>query len=214
MKEKNFYQNLKPMNESKYLNIDNDRLVIYTVDQLEQNNIEPTFDKVVVTVFKLFPKRFSLIGFPEYPDGKRVHDCLWHCTYKTKQWLFGNPKTGYRLTQKGKIILEDTIKRLQDLVKPSKKYSMQAKRKEVYFIEKLKKTKAFKKFQNNQLNQITNFEVREALLGTETTSIQTLQKNSDQLIEYAHSINDKDVETFLEFLNTRLAKGGKYARKY
>jgi hypothetical protein len=61
-----------------YLPIEKDRLILFAIDYLSSKNIEVTFDKLTVASFKLFPKKFSLIGFPEYPDAKTVNDCVFY----------------------------------------------------------------------------------------------------------------------------------------
>jgi hypothetical protein len=64
---------IREFTESKddYLSLDKDRLILIVIDYLNSKNIETTFDKLTVAAFKLFPKKFSLIGFPEYPDAKK-----------------------------------------------------------------------------------------------------------------------------------------------
>jgi hypothetical protein len=98
---------IREFTESKddYLSMDKDRLILISIDHLNSKNIESTFDKLTVATFKLFPKKFSLIGFPEYPDAKTVNDCV-----KTKKRVFGNAQTGYKVTEKGKYFLEETKK--------------------------------------------------------------------------------------------------------
>ena len=58
---------IRSINEDRrdYLSLDRDRLILVVIDFLQSKNIESTFDKIVVTAFKLFPKKFFLIGFPE-----------------------------------------------------------------------------------------------------------------------------------------------------
>ena len=96
--------------KSDYLPMNKDRLVLFAVSFLESKNIEPTFDKTVATVFRLFPKKFSLIGFPEYPDGRTIYYCVYnHCTIGNK-WLFGNVQSAFKVTEKGKYFLDETKK--------------------------------------------------------------------------------------------------------
>ena len=124
--------------EKDYLPIDKDRLVLFVVNYLESRDIEVTFDKVVVASFKLFPKKFSLIGFPEYPDAKTVNDCVFlHCV-KTKGWLSGNAQTGYKITNKGKYFLDEAKKMLEGKIKVSRHYGTIPRRKELTFINLLK----------------------------------------------------------------------------
>ena len=201
-----FFEKISPLNEEDYMNIDLDRLVLYGVNVLEENHIEPTYEKTVVVVFKLFPKRFSLVGFSNYPDGKKVHDCLWHCYYKTKMWLSGNVKSGFHLTKKGEYFLEETKKLITGEKKKKNYISKPVSRKEMFFISKLKKSNAFRKFLENYKSNISEDEIREVLISTKQTSKETLFHNLELLINYAESLQEKDVLDFLNFLKSKVGE--------
>jgi len=188
------------MKKEQYKQINNDRLVVYGVYLLEKNGIEPTFDNVVVTVFKLFPDRFSLIGFPNYPDAKRIHDCLWHCTYKTKHWLNGNAKSGFSLSKKGRYILEETFDRMKGKIKIGKVFDTKVRRKEVFFIDWMKRTGAFKKYTNGEGDSISEVEVREFLRVSNDASKDVMRQNLEKYGEYARKIDDHLVQEFLKFI--------------
>jgi hypothetical protein len=87
VRDKDKIEELKSFGEAKYENVDLDHLIMYVISQLEKIGADLSFENAAVAAFKLFPKKFSLPGYPEYPDGKRIHDCLFRCTFKTKQWL-------------------------------------------------------------------------------------------------------------------------------
>ncbi|MCX8163722.1 MAG: hypothetical protein N3D10_04195, partial [Candidatus Micrarchaeota archaeon] len=164
--DEDFIRNLKEY-PNTYFEIDKDRLVLFVVDFLSKNNIEPTFDKIVAAAFKLFPKKFCLIGFPEYPDAKVINDCVFlHCV-RTRGWLMGNAQSGYRITDKGKYYVDGTQMMLEGKITIEKKYSLLPKRKEVTFINKLKKSKAYQKYIKNEMDKIKDFEIKEALLLTD-----------------------------------------------
>ena len=203
MAKTDFFDKLLSMKQERYKQIDNDRLVVYGVYILEKNGIEPTFDNVVVVVFKLFPDRFSLIGFPHYPDAKRVHDCLWHCTYRTKNWLNGNAKSGFRLSEKGRYILEETFNRMKGKIKIGRVFDTKARRKEVFFIDWIKRTGAFKKYTNGEGDSISEVEVREFLRVSNDTSKNIMRQNLEKYREYARKIGDPLVEEFLNFIKRK-----------
>ena len=114
--------------------MDKDRLILFAVSYLESKKIEPTFDKIVATAFKLFPKKFSLIGFPEYPDGKTIYHCVYnHCTL-TKKWLFGNVQSAFKITDRGKYFLDETIKMLEGKIELARTHQTSPRRKEITFI--------------------------------------------------------------------------------
>lgn len=61
---------LKPFNPSTYGSIDLDRLVIYAIVKLEELGIELSLENIIVGTFKLFPNKFSLAGYPEFPANR------------------------------------------------------------------------------------------------------------------------------------------------
>jgi hypothetical protein len=202
-KEHALVESLEAIGKEVFSHIDNDRLILYAVSILGESEIEPTFDSVVVAAFKLFPSRFSLIGFPEYPDAKRVHDCLWHCTYKTKMWLSGNAKSGFNITEKGRYILKETKRRLSGEVEAPRKFGTKARRKEVYFIDLLRKTSAFRKFTVGNGNTISSMEIRELLRVGNEASKEILRKNLQRYLEYAQKLEASDAQEFLKFVQTK-----------
>ena len=206
MTDEDKIRNLKQLKDIGNINIDNDRLILYVINLLEEMKIEPTFDKTVVTSFKLFPSRFSLIGFAEYPDGKRVHDCLFHCTYKPKNWLSGNAQSGYKITEKGKYFLNETNKILKGEINLGKTYSIKVKRKELTFINLLKKTSAFKKFSIGNRESITKEEINESLR-VRGDSPELIKKHIEKYYEYANIINDLEVLDFLNFIKKKIKTG-------
>lgn len=188
-----------------YLSIDKDRLILFVVDYLESKGIEPTFDKVVVAAFKLFPKKFSLIGFPEYPDAKTVNDCVFlHCV-KTKGWILGNAQSGYQLTLKGKYFLDEVRKMLEGEIKITKKYGTIPRRKETTFISLLKKTEAYKKFSKNRKDEITISEIFECLKAPQNSK-DIAKKYLEKFFDYAERINDSSAIDFLTFIKKKLGE--------
>ncbi len=184
-----------------YLPLDKDRLVLFAVNFLETKNVEPTFDKIVATAFKLFPNKFSLIGFPEYPDSNVIRECVHlHCT-KSKHWLNGNLRSAYKVTDKGTYFLDETKKMLDGKIKITKTHSVTPKRKETTFINLLKKSSAYKKYLNKQ--NISDIEIFEAL-NVPTASHEVLKLKIDKFIEYSKRIDEDSATEFLLFLKNRL----------
>lgn len=194
---------------ANYFQIDKDRLILFTLDFLNSKGIEVTFDKLTVAAFKLFPKKFSLIGFSEYPDAKTVNDCVFlHCV-KTKGWVSGNAQSGYKITEKGMYFLEETKKMLEGKIEMTRRYGTTPRRKEFTFINSLKKTTAYKKYFKNEKENISDYEILEALNVSQFKSEESKQKNLKKYVEYAKRIDDQDAIKFLEFIKEKL-KGDKF----
>jgi hypothetical protein len=189
--------------EGDYISLDKDRLVLFAVGFLESKKIEPTFDKIVITTFKLFPKKFSLIGFPEYPDGRTIYYCVFnHCTL-TKKWLLGNMQSGFKITERGRYFLDETKKMLEGRIKINRTYKTVPRRKEATFITELKKTNVFKKYMGDIKEEITKFEIYEALkapLNAKELALAHLEK----YLDYANKIGDLQAIKFLEVVRIKL----------
>jgi len=190
--------------ERDYLPIDKDRLILFSLDCLNSKGIETTFDKLTVAAFKLFPQKFSLIGFPEYPDAKTVNDCIYlHCV-KTKGWVSGNAQTGYKITEKGTYYLDQAKKMLEGKIKVARQYGTVPRRKEFTFINLLKKTEAYKKYSKGEKEKITISEILESLKVPTSGSKETIEKHLKKYLEYAKRINDSSAVGFLEFIKIKL----------
>jgi len=189
--------------EGNYLSLDKDRLVLFAVGLLESKKIEPTFDKIVVTTFRLFPKKFSLIGFAEYPDGRTIYYCAYnHCTLD-KKWLFGNVQSGFKVTERGKYFLDETKKMLEGKILLTRTHQVIARRKETTFITILKKTNAYKKYVQSKKEAIGRAEILEALM-LPPNSKSLIQTHLKKYLEYANRVNDSSVVEFLRFAEDKL----------
>jgi len=189
--------------EGDYLSLDKDRLVLFAVGLLESKKIEPTFDKIVVTTFRLFPKKFSLIGFAEYPDGRTIYYCAYnHCTLD-KKWLFGNVQSGFKVTERGKYFLDETKKMLEGKIMLTRTHQVIPRRKEATFITILKKTNAYKKYLRSKKEAIGRSEILEALR-IPPNSKSLIQTYLKKYLEYANRVNDSSVVEFLRFVEGKL----------
>jgi len=189
--------------DGDYLSLDKDRLVLFAVGLLESRKIEPTFDKIVVATFRLFPKKFVLLGFPEYPDGRTIYYCVYnHCTL-TKKWLFGNVQSGFKITERGRYYLDETKKMLEGKIKTTKSHGIVPRRKEATFITILKKTDAYKKYLRGKKEAISRLDVFEALK-VPPNSIELTQSHLERYFEYANRIDDSSAMEFLKFIKEKL----------
>lgn len=198
---------LKSFEKEKYDKIDLDRLVMYGVNLLEENGIDALFDDIVVLVFKLFPEKFALIRYPYYPDAKRVHDCLWHCTYKGKQWLKGNPKSGFKVTDKGKEFVSEAKLALEGKLQlEGKNLKEKADRKEVFFIELLEKSDAYKKFIGGNKEQISDYDIRSLLRVTRNAPKETAINNLKKYENFSKILHKTQFDAFFDFLIKKIKK--------
>jgi hypothetical protein len=193
---------LGPAEYSSYESIDLDRLVIYAVARLVEMNLELSLENIIVATFKLFPKKFSLIGYSEFPDATRVEKCLWRCRGKKRGWLGGKTPHGYILTAKGRIVADHAASLLTSPLAKKVKSASQTRRKES-IISEVVSSQAFQKYVRGEGGKISEAEFCYVLQGTLDSLKDTLRENLDSLKVIADEVERKDIAEFLALLQNR-----------
>ena len=124
MKDKqDFWKSLKPYNLELYQGEALSKLTTAGILKLSEVEMDTSYDNITVILYKLFPEKFSLINFPEYPDTLRVNRALTsHCI--TAGYVKGNLKTNfYTLTISGRKIAEDLLEKIEAGTKSQTKRS-------------------------------------------------------------------------------------------
>ena len=202
MTDKEKIQKLKPFDLEKYDNIDLDHLVLYAVSQLDKLNVDLSFENAAVAAYKLFPKKFSLLGYPEYPATKRVHDCLFRCTFKTKKWLGGKTAQGYVITDRSKKFIQEAENLLSIPSNKKKKATSQTRRKEMLLAEVVT-SPAYKKYINKQGETISRSEFCYLLQGTLDSDKELLKENLLSLKKFSKELEREDIIQFLDWIEIR-----------
>lgn len=194
--------NFREIDSSSYESIDLDRLVIYATAKMAGMGIELSLENIIVATFKLFPKKFSLIGYPEFPDATRVEKCLWRCRGKKRGWLGGKTPHGYMLTDRGRMVANQASSMLSA---PSHKARSQRRRKE-RIITEVASSPAYKKYIEHQGDKITEAEFCYVLQGTLDSLKDTLRENLESLKVISDELQKEELTKFLIFLETRFIK--------
>ena len=87
--------------QAAYQGLDLAGLAAYTLRRLQELQIPITFENLVVALFRLFPSKFSLEGFDQYPDAARAGRTLLQLGPKYRNWARGSVQKGYVLTEAG-----------------------------------------------------------------------------------------------------------------
>ncbi len=101
---------ISPFPESRYAAVDLTGLAAFTLRWLQDRHILTTFENIVVAAFTMFPLKFSLEGFPDYPDAARVGRTLLQLGPKYRNWARGSVQKGFVLTQSGMM----KVKKVQE----------------------------------------------------------------------------------------------------
>jgi hypothetical protein len=92
--------NMTDISSKLYSDISLDELVTYSIFVLLEEKTEATFENIVAKCFEFFPEKFSLIGYPQWPDSTRVNKSWLRCRTDFK-YIKGSVKNGFTLTSKG-----------------------------------------------------------------------------------------------------------------
>lgn len=189
------------------------KLLTVAVRKLNQAGEEPTFENVSILVFRLFPEKFSLTKWREYPDLIRIDNTL-RLDCHHSDYVKGNRVHGYKLHQKGKDIADELIK-IFESGKPRGRrrvISIDKKNRATRLIGEVNNSEAFHKFQDDKQKEIRNYEICDVLHGTTNSKETELRRNLNLLIEYADLLKSNkeykktaaSVLKFLKFVDSNL----------
>lgn len=92
---------ITPFGEVLYSNVDLTGLAAFTIHWLQERQIPTTFENIVVAAFRMFPTKFALEGYRDYPDAARVNRTLLQLRPKYRNWARGSVQKGFILTESG-----------------------------------------------------------------------------------------------------------------
>ncbi len=76
-------------------------LVVYSLYWLHEWELRRTIEAITVLSWRLFPTKFSMVGWPQYPDQLRTNRSLMQGGPKYRNWLSGAAVNGFSLNQRG-----------------------------------------------------------------------------------------------------------------
>ena len=200
-KDKEKIEKLRSLKPARYENLNLDYLVLYVMSKLQEIGADLSFENAIVAAFKIFPNKFSLLGYGEYPDGKRVHDSLFRCTHD-KQWLGGKTRQGFVITERSRVFIKEAKDLLAGRKTKKTKAASKTRRKEVLVKEALE-TPAYIKFKERKKDSITEGDICYLLQGTLDTPKDILSKNYLSLKSFATELGEKELRKFLDFIEER-----------
>jgi hypothetical protein len=121
-----FLDIISPIDLNLYSKESQANLVTYAISLLEDNEIISSLPNVTVLSHKLFPEKFSMLGFNEHPDGYRIQNSVRRDAYKAGL-LSGNMKTYWKTTIQGKAVvnlLQRNFNQLNNKTQTSKQNSL------------------------------------------------------------------------------------------
>lgn len=103
---------VQPMSPSRYQNEQLAALTVYSIYWLRQWGLRPTVETITVLNHRLFPLRFAMNVFPEFPDANRTLRSLLQSGPKYRGWLSGSNQRGYAITPAGQVLIQELLRRI------------------------------------------------------------------------------------------------------
>ncbi len=199
---------MREFNVSLYNDLSLDELVTYSVATLANEGKEATFENIVAKSYELFPEKFSLVGYPQWPDSSRVNKSWLRCRTDFK-FITGTVKTGFSLTSKGLEVVEKVQQRLQRPVSEKSiisKKRARARTKEEHFTNEIEKSDVFQRYlHDREQMEINHYEFCDILYCTLESSPKALVDHLEKLKDYAHAYSRNDLKNFLSFLEHKFS---------
>ncbi len=195
--------------ESAYAGMSLDKLVTYCVYIVKNEGHVCTVERLVYECFTRFPKKFSLLGHPYWPDSERVTKS-WRRCRTDFGWIEGSNILGFRITSAGRQVAKEVENALQNRTSGFKKPVAIEETRRSYELEHLKRVRSspmFQEYLTNSKNFLTSeVEFRQLLMCNLETPGRILRQNLRELQNIAKNQSDSVVVKFLNVLEERFRK--------
>jgi len=185
-------------------------LTVYSLLWLHQWQLRRTIEAVSVLSWRLFPDKFGMVGWPEYPDAFRTNRSLLQCQPKYRNWLSGAASTGFSLNERGLDIARQLLAKLGppsttsgeeaglrslDTVAPqsARPRSVEPKRE----LDRARKSRLFEKWQAQVMSERDLIHVHSLLGIFDHTPAKVRNKKMKDLERSAEDVRDAEMTAFL-----------------
>ena len=198
---------------SRYENEQLAALTVYSVFWLRQWGLRPGVEAITVLNHRLFPTRFGMHLFPDFPDANRTMRSLLQCGPKYRGWLSGSNRRGYAITPTGQALTEELVRRVgfpqignvslgHATEAPRRRLTKRAERSsDLDFkaeVAKLRTCRLFERWSNGPLQERDLIHVYSALGVFDHTPAPAKRKRLNDLKDSAKRAADSEIEHLLE----------------
>jgi hypothetical protein len=202
---------ITPFGSLAYQSFDLNRLVSFTIHWLQEQRIVTTFENIVVAAYRMFPEKFALEGYPEYPDAARANRALLQLGPKYRNWARGSVRKGFVLTASG-LIEVDRVKGALLSAKPPEQLKLKQRTaprtlnlsEELLSIER---SALYAKWSKGALSEGTTLDLLEMLSAYAYTPSRALRDRLAVLENTAKQLGRKDLLEFLESVYKKFSSG-------
>lgn len=194
--------------EKKYIALSQDALLIAAMASFDSPTKRVSFEQLVAQCFKLFPKKFELQGYPQWPNAVIINKAWLRCR-SGKKLVHGNVAEGFYLTPKGIVVAEKVRKQLgtqQDENKFVKDSGRKADKQTASgrVVNDVEQSSAYKKFLKSQsVDEISEHDASEVLYAMIESGPEVLQQNFEAVRQHLENYGREDLISFLRQLREK-----------
>jgi hypothetical protein len=197
-----------PMNPTVYRKVNLDQLVVFALHSLLKRGLEATFENVVAEAYSLFPERFALRRFPEWPDSAVVNKSWLRCR-SDEHYIVGSTRDGFRLTPKGAEVAERMAKLMQVGRPPPRRRQAElseTRTQEGRLVRSLQQSEAFRTYEaTKELSHMSDYDFCETLMCTTESSPSLVRANLEQFRDACQIYGRDELVRFLHACEQRFA---------
>ncbi len=186
-------------------------LTAYSLYWLHQWHIRRTIESIAVLNWRLFPSKFAMVGFSEYPDAFRTNRSLLQMQPKYRNLLTGAAVKGFSLNEHGMEKARELIEKLGapttgagDALGDVPSQSPQKRRESLARsiepereVKRIKGSKLFDKWKQGIMTDRDLIHVHALLEIFDHTPAQVRARAMKDLEQAAHKVQDNEVARFL-----------------
>ena len=185
-------------------------LTVYSLYWLHQWGLRRTIEAVTVLNWRLFPEKFAMLGFSEFPDAFRTNRSLLQGQPKYRNWLTGTATKGFSLNARGMDLARELAQRLgvpengegKSLGElPSAARSVPIGRARTVEQERetqrVRAHRLFDRWKRGEMNEVDLIHVHSLLGIFDHTPAKVRQKKMGDLERAAADVGDAEVQQFL-----------------
>lgn len=188
--------------EEIYINVPKNHLIVFGIHSVVTQKEECTSERLIKECFTLFPKKFGMTRYSQWPDTLRFDRDL--RKLREQGLITGNPKISFSLTKFGEKLAKETGAILKTGARRKIEYKT-GRGTDINWINYLKKSEQFQRFLKDKKRfSITEMEFRNLLRCTLESPIRILKQNLLYSKNLAKEFKEKKLVKFLEVCSQKL----------
>jgi len=202
-----FIKKLESIPYAKYSAVSSrEKLIVYTISFLKENDVPLTFNNICIATFKLFPDKFYFSEeFSEFPHIEMLNRTILHLRPIERNYAAGSVRSGYELTPLGEEVARQVKSQIEHGASsstPNVKVMDPHKKTSENDLRKVLESSAYKQWL--ETSELDEMKIWEFFGVTPYTQIEKNKSYAKEIRNYAMSKGEKKVVEFLDQVKAQI----------